>query len=279
MKTCERQRRSRTPGARGTPVARPAFISLILSIIITGFAGAVDTESYEFIDRLLSLPGPGAPEVFEDAVIFTASSALRRVGVAFAHERFSKIYWLRQLMIPQDPLGAPIAPGKKGPDPYKDSGMLFYVHQIPEHITELEYRLIINGLWTIDPANPHSRRDGVSGLAYSVVSMPRREIDPGPLKGPPGSLSFNFRGPPGEAVTVAGTFNNWDPFMYELREGPAGVYTLNIPLPPGVYQYVFFHRGQRYLDPYNSRRIYAKDGSAASVIELFPSGTGGAEPK
>jgi hypothetical protein len=249
--------------------ARPGCMAVMLLLIAAAAAPAVDTESYEFIDRLLSLSGPGAPEVFEDAVIFTASSSFRRVGVAFAYEHFSKIYWFRQLLIPQDSLDAPIPPGKKVPDPHKDSGIIFYAHQVPENIKDLEYRLVINGLWTTDPANPQSRRDAVSGLAYSVISMPPRKIDPGPLKGPPGSLSFNFRGPPGETVTVAGSFNGWDPFMYELREGPAGIYTLDIPLPPGLYQYIFFHRGQRYLDPYNSRRIYAKDGMAVSEIELF----------
>jgi hypothetical protein len=54
--------------------------------------------------------------------------------------------------------------------------------------------------------------------------------------------------------------------MYELKEGPAGTYTINIPLPPGRYQYVFFHRGQRYLDPNNTSRVYSKDGRAANEI-------------
>jgi hypothetical protein len=56
--------------------------------------------------------------------------------------------------------------------------------------------------------------------------------------------------------------------MYELREGPAGNYSINIPLPPGKYQYVFFHRGQRYLDPNNASRVYSKDGRAASEIVI-----------
>jgi hypothetical protein len=57
--------------------------------------------------------------------------------------------------------------------------------------------------------------------------------------------------------------------MYELIEYPAGNYSLAIPLPPGTYQYVFFHRGERYLDPYNFRRAYTREGNAASeaVIE------------
>jgi hypothetical protein len=254
---------------RGTFPLRAGRLWIMAALMfLTVFAGAVDLESYEFIERLLDLPGPGAPEIYEDAVIFTAPSTLRRVGIAFAYENFSTIYWFRHLMIPQDSLDAPIPPGKKVPDPYRESGIQFYVHQVPEHISQLEYRLIINGLWTIDTTNPQIRRDGASGLAWSVISMPPRRPIPGPLKGPPGSLSLSFEGPPGEIVSVAGSFNGWDPFMYELREGPAGVYSLNLPLPPGTYQYVFFHRGERYLDPYNFRRVYAKDGRAASEIEI-----------
>jgi hypothetical protein len=244
------------------------IIAAILLILIIGSAGAADTESYQFIDRLLSLEGPGAPELYEDAVLFTAPSSHRRVGVAFAHEGFAKVYWFRKLLVPQDPASAPIPPGQKVPDPYRDSGLLFYVHQLPENISELEYRLIINGLWTIDPANNLSRKDNASGLVYSVVPIPSSGKTPGPLKGPPGSLSFFFKGPPGETVTVAGSFNGWDPFMYELRENPAGLYSLTLPLPPGKYQYVFFHRGERFLDPYNFNRVYSKDGKAASEIVI-----------
>jgi hypothetical protein len=247
------------------------IMAILLLVFVTGFTQAADIESiesYQLIDHLLSLPGPGAPEFIENMVVFTASSSLRRVGVAFANEGFSRVHWFRQLLVPQDPQGAPIPEGAKKPDPYKDSGLVFYVHEIPEYIRELEYRLIINGLWTTDPANPQSRRDSVSGLAWSVLGVPPREAAPDPLKGPPGSLSFAFKGPPGETVSVGGTFNGWDPFMYELKEGPAGIYTLTIPLPPGKYEYVFFHRGQRYLDPYNPNRIYSKDGKAASEIVI-----------
>jgi hypothetical protein len=244
------------------------IMAAVLLVLIIGFAGAADTESYQFIDRLLSLDGPGVPVLYEDAVIFTAPSFHRRVGVAFAHEGFSRVHWFRQLLIPQDPLGAPIPPGKKQPDPYRDSGFLFYVYQIPENIRELEYRLIIDGLWTTDPANTLNRKDTVSGLLYSVIPIPPRENVPGPLKGPPGTLQFFFKGPPGETVTVAGSFNGWDPFMYELVESPAGVYSLTLPLPPGKYQYLFFHRGERFLDPYNVNRVYSRDGKAFSDIEI-----------
>jgi len=237
-------------------------------VLAAGFSQAADIESitsFDLHDRLMSIEAPEAPVVVDDMIIFTASSGLRRVGVAFADEGFAKVHWFRHLMVYRDPLEIPL--NEKKPNPYKDSGIIFHIHQIPEGATEVEYRLVINGLWTTDPINPNTRRDS-SGLSRSVISLPKKEILPDPLKGPPGSLSFSFRGPPGESVTVAGNFNGWDPFMYELREGPVGTYSINIPLPPGTYQYVFFHRGQRFVDPYNAKRIYAKDGKAASEIVI-----------
>ena len=240
--------------------------AIILFTIITAFSLGADWETYELIDRLLTIPGPGAPVVVENSVIFTAPSDLRRVGVAFAHENFSNIYWFRQLLVSQDRLTAPIPPGQIYPNSHGDSGIQFHIYQAPENINELEYRLVVNGLWTADPANNRVRKDPVSGLNFSIVSIPPRPSSHDPLKGLPKGLNFSFNGPPGEIVTIAGNFNNWDPFMYELREGPEGVYSANIPLPPGTYQYVFFYRGQRFVDPHNPRRIYSRDGSAASEI-------------
>jgi len=245
----------------------------IIFLIIASFpavlaVNAADWESYELVNKLLNMQGPGEPFIHENFVIFTADSSIRRIGVSFAHEKFDNIYWYTQLLVSQDFFNPILLPGEKVPSPYKDSGMQFHVYQIPDNIRELEYRLIINGLWTVDPVNPLIRRDRVSGLSMSVLNVPRRIIRHSPLHGLPEGLDFSFRGPPGEIVTVAGDFNNWDPFMYELKENPPGVYSLIIPLPPGKYQYVFFHRGKRYIDPNNPQRIYAKDGSIASEIEI-----------
>jgi hypothetical protein len=249
-------------------ITGPILFVFILISLTPALMGA-DLESPEFYDLLVTLPETSGPQIFQDAVIFTSPSSSRRAGVALASEGFAAVHWMQKLMIVQDPQDAPIAPGKKVPDPYKDSGLLFYVYQAPEGLEEIEYRLVIDGLWTTDPGNPLNRRDGASGIVNSLVIMPRVKGDPVFHENPKGVLNFSFKGPPGETVTVAGTFNRWDPFMYELREYPEGVYSLSLPLPPGTYQYLFFHRGERYLDPYNARRAYTREGDAASeaVIE------------
>ncbi|MDR0447547.1 MAG: glycogen-binding domain-containing protein, partial [Treponema sp.] len=98
----------------------------------------------------------------------------------------------------------------------------------------------------------------------SVVVIPQIKRPDSPNRGPEGTLTFTYYAPSGETVTVAGSFNRWDPFMYQLKETSPGRYTLSLPLPPGTYQYTFFHRGERRLDPNNSRRVYTRDGKAAN---------------
>jgi hypothetical protein len=237
---------------------------LTLLVAIIGNIEAIDTESYQFINRLLAIREPGAPEIFDDGVIFTASSGYRRVGVSFAHEGFARVHWFERLLKAKDTLTPREERSKNIADQYQDSGVLFHVYTVPPEIRELEYRLVIDGLWTADPLNPRYRIDQKSGIVRSTITMPESRKIPTAFDGPPGTLTFNYQAPPGETVTVAGSFNGWDPFMYELRETAPGLYTLTLPLPPGIYHYVFYHRGRRILDPYNHDRAYTAEGLAAT---------------
>jgi hypothetical protein len=237
---------------------------LTLLIAIIGNLEAIDMESYQFINRLLSIREPGGPEIFDDGVIFTASSAHRRVGVSFAHEGFARVHWFQQLLKAKNALTPKEEKSKNIVDQYQDSGILFYAYTAPPEIRELEYRLVIDGLWTTDPLNPRYRIDQKSGIVRSTVTLPELRKIPTAFDGPPGTLNFSYQAPPGETITVAGSFNGWDPFMYELRETSPGFYALSLPLPPGTYHYVFFHRGQRVLDPYNYNRAYTVEGLAAT---------------
>jgi hypothetical protein len=239
------------------------FIIMALLAVIIGNIGALDTESYQFIDHLLRLQEPGKPEIVDDGILFTASSASRSIGIAFAHEGFAKIYRFQKLMKVRDDPEAANAKKEDG-GLYQDSGILFYAYPMPKDRRELEYRLIIDGLWTVDPLNPLRRMDEHSGIYRSVVLLPEIPRIPAAHEGPPGTLGFTYRTHPGETVTVAGDFNGWDPFMYELRETAPGFYSLVLPLPPGTYHYVFYNRGQRFADPNSPVKVYTPVGEAVS---------------
>lgn len=242
------------------------IITAGLLIVCIGTIGAIDLESYQFIDYLLSLPGPGAPHIYDDAVVFTAPSSYRRLGISFAYESYSRVYWFNKLLIPRDP--AELGAVKKNKiDPNRDSGILFHVQVIPDGLKEMDYRLIIDGLWTVDPLNSRSITSPL-GIQQSRVSVPSNPRPFSSYDAPPGSLAFSYNAPPGETITVAGSFNSWDPFMYEMREISPGSYNLTLALPPGTYQYVFFCRGERLLDPHNPAMVYTKEGRIASQAQI-----------
>ncbi|MCL2373723.1 MAG: glycogen-binding domain-containing protein [Treponema sp.] len=242
------------------------FITSALLILIIGNIGASDTVTYQFIDYLRGLSAPGRPEIFGNRVIFTASSSHQRVGVAFAHEGFARVHWFRHLLLPGDRADLAAADRDHG-DFNVDSGIMFHIAPIPAGIQYLDYRLVIDGLWAADPLNPLVVR-GASGIALSRLVLPAH-VQAVLAAAQPGTFQFKFRAPPGETVTVAGSFNNWDPFMYELRETSPGLFTLTLPLPAGRFQYVFFHRGEQIPDPANMRRLYTREGRVVSEAIVY----------
>ena len=238
-----------------------------LLILIIGNIGAVDIESYQFIDHLRDVTQPRRPEIFDDGVLFTASSSLQRVGISFAHEDYARVHWFQRFMIPRDTAELMVN-GRLDPriDPYVDSGIMFHIEPIPIGLKNMDYRLIIDGLWTTDPTNPN-RASGPSGVVSSRFPLPERPVTAATPTAP-GTYSFSYRTAPGETVTVGGSFNNWDPFMYELRETSPGSYSLSLPLSPGTFQYVFFHRGEQVADP-ATRKLYLPSGRIISEATVF----------
>jgi hypothetical protein len=167
-------------------------------------------------------------------------------------------------MVPRDSAETINEKGKpiKGVDPNQDSGLMFHFEPIPENIRNMDYRMIIDGLWTVDPQNPYSI-SGSSGIVESRFPLPE---NPKTIRdaGTPGTYRFSYSASAGETITVGGTFNNWDPFMFELRETSPGFYTLTLPIPPGSFQYLFYHRGAKVPDPANPKRLYTREGNIVS---------------
>ena len=106
---------------------------LMLLMAIIGSLGAADTDSFRFIDHLMQLKKPEKPQIVDDAVVFTAASSYRRVGIAFAHEGFGKIHWFRRFMVSNENAG-PWRKDNPPADLYHDSGILFFVYSIPEDL-------------------------------------------------------------------------------------------------------------------------------------------------
>ena len=240
-----------------------AIMPAALLIFIIGNIGAVDIESYQFIDYLRAIPAPGKPQIYEDEVIFTFPSSYNRVGISFAHEGYAKVYWFKRFMIPKDHSEL-FVHGKfqSSIDPNRDSGIMFHHQVIPENKKNMDYRMIIDGLWTTDPLNPLTIT-GPSGIAESRVPLPERPKYTPSQVPQPGTYRFLYRAEPGEIITVGGNFNNWDPFMYVLEELSPGFYTLTLSLPPGSFHYAYYHRGELVPDQ-TAKRLFTREGRIIS---------------
>ena len=83
-----------------------------------------------------------------------------------------------------------------------------------------------------------------------------------------GRTRFVYQGESGKKIYLAGTFNNWDPFMYDLIEVSPGRYELNLNLPSGTWLYAYFSGGSQLPDNTNKNYVYTADGRVASVITV-----------
>ncbi len=206
-------------------------------------------ESLAIHLELSGLKAAKAPHAMEGELLLSVFGPYRAVAAAFAHEDFAILH------------------------PYERNkhGVFVLAYPIPlNQAKDLEYRIIVDGVWTIDPTNALRRNDPETGLELSVARVPfLSDVRLGfyRLLGEDGMTArFLFRAPSGESVTVCGDFDNWDPFIHEMSETSPGMYRLDLPLPPGRHYYTFVYRGEALTDPLNLARASNRDGKVVSVL-------------
>lgn len=65
----------------------------------------------------------------------------------------------------------------------------------------------------------------------------------------PPRTRFTCTAPAAKAVFVAGTFNDWNPTATPLKRGPKGVWSADIELAPGRYEFKFLVDGVWCCEP------------------------------
>ena len=230
--------------------------SLILAASQNAFAkkAAVQEEKdlYEYNNVVANITKAAPPRVLDTMIVFTAESGPRYVGIAFDFEEYKTVHFFERHTC-------------RDIDDNITSDVLFYILDRPHDITHIDYRLVIDGLWTKDPLNEKQRYDEHSGLSLSCLeigdTMPSLT---GSIKEE--GVKFIYRGESGLQVRLAGTFTSWDSWIYELKETSEGFYELTLPLPEGKYYYNYFIGMNRIVDVTNPKRAYTEDGRVSSVI-------------
>jgi len=224
------------------------LLSLLFALAEAPCASAFESTT-ELHLKIMGTKDAAPPHVFEEAVFFTQkpSYPVRYIGIAFSHEDFRKVHLFER----------------------NQKGVLFHVYPIPEGLKHLDYRIIIDGLWTTDSTNPLKVRD-LDGIAVSRFEIPPALAEP-KLNSPnyepkTRTAEFNMKAGPGRTVFVTGTFNGWDPYMHRLEEVKPGLYSISLKILPGIHYYYYVVDGMRKTDPLNRELGADSDGNEVSVL-------------
>jgi len=228
--------------------------TLVLVALLTIAAvdlAAVTIESLSLHLFIKTLDRQQPPTVKEGYLILTQSGAHRFVGAAFGHEGFVTVH----------------------PFERNERGIFVLAYLLPrEFPSPLAYRLVVDGAWMADPLNASRATLTDSGVGVSLVEIPWESSEvPGVYRvlGDDGRTAhFLWKGPSGETVSVAGSFNNWDPFTHQLGETRPGIYELVLPLPPGLNLYCYVWRGQMIPDPLNDEKASDRYDRVVSVLRV-----------
>ena len=74
--------------------------------------------------------------------------------------------------------------------------------------------------------------------------------------------------PSAHSVSVAGTFNGWQPAAMPLRPTPAGEWMGELKLPAGRYEYLFVVDGEWLPDPAAREAVANPFGGMNSVVSV-----------
>jgi hypothetical protein len=231
------------------PIHKRVFflISAVLLFLSGASARALDSHLMEV--RIQGIERAGPPQYLDRQVLLSYQShePVRLVGARFAHEdyRLFHIYFRNQ------------------------HDVFLLLLDVPEEVEELRYRVVVDGLWIHDPFNPHTVEDPF-GRSFSIFGLQDRPSGPpvSPKIEPEGTVTFYLRTLPGRAVSVAGDFNNWNPFWHRLRETDPGEYRLSVRMQPGRHFYYYVVNGEPVLDPLNQATARDCEGYRVSTFFL-----------
>jgi len=106
------------------------------------------------------------------------------------------------------------------------------------------------------------------GLTRLVSYAKKKEGEMAIKKCSSKKVIFKISAPTAKDVRLAGDFNSWDASRANLKKSKDGVWTRDLTLKSGRYEYKYLIDGQWQRDPLNNLFIVNAFGSENSVIEL-----------
>ena len=143
MKTQRTQTQSTTPERRPAAKPRKKRLSLLRYLILAcmlasaGNAFAVNPVTLQIAVQSIESTEP--PHMLGDTLLLSLKPdrPARFVGVRFAHEDWRILHSYEM----------------------NENGVFVYDFPVPEGVREIRYRVVVDGLWMPDPANPRVEAD------------------------------------------------------------------------------------------------------------------------
>ena len=234
---------------------KPIKFSIISSILIFMNIMPVfgmEGNSLSIHIEISELTEAHSPMFIDNHIIFTYYNGrkyTRRVAIAFESDNYRQIY----------------------PFLKNEYNVFFFIAEIPEKTDFLNYRLIVDGVWTHDPINDSSFLSP-EHLRVSSLNIPESfsEYLTTPLINDNGNVQFIYKDQENKHIYLSGNFNNWDPFMLRMVEDKKnpGTYTISLRMAPGMHFYTFVSDGIIIQDPNNPKEALDSRGNAVSVVEI-----------
>ncbi len=116
---------------------------------------------------------------------------------------------------------------------------------------------------------------GLAAAAAVALVVLRPGLGSAPLRAP-AYVRFIFYAPGAHTVSVAGTFNQWDPAAAPLVPSTSpGVWTTTVALPLGQHQYAFLVDGVRWVTDPGAPTVDDGFGQRNSVVAIAAQDGGG----
>ena len=223
----------------------PAFILTILTFPILSLQG-INLKIHQLI---INSDTAIKPVIIQNTLVLSYASTdyIQSLSAAFAHENYSRLHTYER----------------------NAQGVFFLAFPLPENLDKLDYRIVVDGIWTTDPlAQQHKDHNGIMVSTLFLTSLPSG-ISPGARKLENRTIQFVFQGQPGSLVSLVGNFNKWDPYLTPMNESliQPGLFTARLEIVDTPIYYRYVVDGLNTPDPANPHQVVNGWGEIVSVIK------------
>jgi hypothetical protein len=106
-------------------------------------------------------------------------------------------------------------------------------------------------------------------LVFRSALFPAGSLTEQAMAWPSVYVQFRLDAPGASEVALAGSFTGWEP-RYALQETAPGVWSVLVPLAPGVHDYTFVVDGVRWIPDPHAPQVPDSFGGANNRITLLP---------